>query len=348
MKKTMTRIAVGGLSLLIVVCFVYSFVTHAGAKAAHIGTVAQPAAQETVALAAPGRIEGLSDLVNVGAAIDGVIQSIKVKEGQTVREGEVLAEIGCSDLESALKVANSEADSLRQARVRLLRGSREEERLAAAQKTAAAHAVMEQASTQLTRMAKLLEAAAISKSSYDEARRDYDVAEAQYQAAKRNEELVDAGPLLEEVARADADVRAADDRVRLAQEKLSKCVVRAPISGTVLRVNLREGESFALLSPRPLFSMADASGRRVRAEVDERDVGKVHVNQKILITSDAYSHRAFRGTVTKLASIMGRKSVITGDPVDKADRDVLEVTARLDNEAEELPIGLRVTVQFIQ
>ena len=43
---------------------------------------------------------------------------------------------------------------------------------------------------------------------------------------------------------------------------------------------------------------------------------------------------------------MGRKSVLTGDPVDKSDRDILEVVAELEPAATVLPVGLRVTVKF--
>jgi hypothetical protein len=43
---------------------------------------------------------------------------------------------------------------------------------------------------------------------------------------------------------------------------------------------------------------------------------------------------------------MGRKSVLSGDPAEKADRDVLEVIIELDQSAKELPVGLRVTVQY--
>jgi multidrug resistance efflux pump len=290
----------------------------------------------------------MSDVIGVGAATDGVIQSINVKEGQKVKQGDVLAEIGCSDLRSALQVARSEAESLRQGRVRLMRGSRPEERQAAAQKTAAAHAVVAQASAQLERMEKLRQADSVSKAAFEQAQRDSDVAEAEFKQTSRNEELVNAGPLSEEVARADADVRAAEDRITLAEEKLSKCVVRAPISGTILRVHLRTGESFSTFAPHPLFSIADISARRVKAEVDERDVAKVHVGQKVLISAEAHSSGSFTGTVTRLASIMGRKTVTTGDPADKADRDVLEVDATLEQRADALPVGMRVTVQFIR
>ena len=339
------RITVGAFSLFVVILIVYSFATKTGTSA-HIGAEVHAARPEPVVLAAPGRIEGLSDLVGVGAAVDGVIQTIHVKEGQQVQQGAVLAELECNDLESALRVATAELESLQQARVRLLRGSRDEERQAAAQKSAATKAVMEQSAIQVERMEKLREATAVSKQAYEEARRDYDVAKANFEQSKRTEELVNAGPLSEEIARADADVHAAENRIKQAEDKLSKCVVRAPISGSILRVHLREGESFSTFAPRPLFSIADISGRKVRAEVDERDVGSVHVGQKVTVASDSFPNKTFSGTVTKLASIMGRKTVLTGNPAEKEDRDVLEVTARLDQAANVFPVGLRVTVQF--
>jgi len=341
-----SRVLIAVFSLCMAILIVYSFATKSGTSAHIAAEVLAAARPEPVVLASPGRIEGLSDLVGVGAAIDGVIQTIHVKEGQLVQQGTVLAELECNDLQSALRVASSELESLQQARVRLLRGSRDEERQSAAQKSAAAKAVVEQAAVQMDRMVQLREATAVSKQAYEEARRDYDVAKANFEQAKHNEELVNAGPLSEEIARADADVHAAENRIKLAEDKLSKCMVRAPFSGTILRVHLREGESFTTFAPRPLFSIADISGRKVRAEVDERDVGSVHVGQKVTVTSDSYPNKSFSGTVTKLASIMGRKTVLTGNPAEKEDRDVLEVTARLDQPANVFPVGLRVTVQF--
>lgn len=350
MSSLFKRIFIGLIGLMATAFVVYGPVTPTKASIRRVeGTEPrmEPRLQgDSVTLASPGRIEGQSDTMEVGAAIDGVIQAIMVREGQRVTRGQVVAAIDCRDLQSALPIARSEAESLRQARERILRGSRTEERQAAAQRTAAAKAVLAQASAQLERSRQLSESSAISKSSYDEARRDDGVAAAEYQRARRNEELVNAGPLAEEVAKADADLSAAEHRIQLAQEKLGKCVVRAPIDGTVLRVLLRQGESFALVSPRPVLTLADLGGRRVRAEVDERDVAKVHVGQQVLITSAAYSGQHFTGTVTRLSSVMGRKSVLTGDPADKSDRDVLEVTAQLEPGATALPIGLRVTVEF--
>jgi HlyD family secretion protein len=373
-----TRLSLTLLGLLVAVVVIYSMLVRTGALAhsasAHSAPLdgalpASPSTQsasaqsavdhhaqaapgashiQAIALASPGRIEARSDLVNVGAGIDGVVRSIHVQEGQTVQRGDVLADLACEDLQSALQVAKSNRDSLMDTRLRLQRGSRPEEREAAAQKTVAARAVLDQAATQLARMSKLYQAQEVSRLTFEEAQRDRDVAEAQFQQSQRNQEMVNAGALPEELARADADLSGAEAGIKLAEDKLGKCVVRAPISGTVLRVLLREGESFGLVAPRPLFTMADVSGRRVRAEVDENDIGNVHIGQKLIVSADAYSQRTFSGVVTQLANLMGRRSIVTGDPAQKADRDILEVTADLNQPANALPIGLRVTVQFIR
>jgi len=347
MKRRALRIAIGLVVLSSIGLLIRALTSGPTVSAMRTEAVKSPE-NDSVLVACPGRIEGRSDTVEVGAAADGVVQSIHVREGQKVKAGDTLAEIGCSDLQSALRVSQAEAESVRQARARLLRGSRPEEREEAAQRTRAARAEVEHTSAELNRATQLSEAQAISKASFDQARRNYEVAEAQLKEAARNEELVNAGPTTEDAAKADADLRAAVDRIRLAEQKAGKCTVVAPVNGTILRVDLRAGESFSTVAPHPLFTIADLSGRRVRAEVDERDIGKIHVGQNAILTSEAFPNKHFNGKLSRIASIMGRKSVITGDPADKSDRDVLEAIVDLQPSADALPMGLRVTVQFVR
>ncbi len=305
-----------------------------------------PVPGHNVTIASPGRIEARSDTVEVGAAVDGVIETIYVSEGQPVAKGQILAELDCRELTSALPVAKSESESLRQVRARLLVGSRTEERQAAEQRTARALAVLSHAKVELERQRQLVEAKVAAQVMFDEARREVEVAESEYQVALRSEALVNADPVTEDLAKADADLVAANQRVVIAEERQAKCVIHAPIAGTVLRVLLHRGESFALSAPRPILTLADLTGRRVRAEVDEKDVGKVRLGQTVTISSEAFSGERFTGRVTRIAALMGRKSIITGDPADKTDRDVLEVTAELEPGAVRLPVGLRCTVYF--
>jgi multidrug resistance efflux pump len=304
-------------------------------------------ASGAVVFASPGRVEGASETTQVGAAADGVLKAVYVKEGQFVKRGALLGEIACDDLRPALQTAMAEADSARQTRARLLRGARDEEKKIASEKTAAARATFNEAKSRMDMQQALFQKQQVSRASYDQATRDVGVADANLRAALRNEELVSAPPLQEDTARADADVLAAEGRVQTAQERIAKCSIVAPIDGTVLRVYAKRGESFSTVTPRPLFSLADTSTRHIKAEVDERDVDKLSVGQNVIIQADALEGKKLRGSVARVSAMMGRKSISTGDPADKSDRDILEAVIDFDDKAKPLPIGLRVTVQFL-
>jgi multidrug resistance efflux pump len=344
--KAYRRWVIGGLAIVLVAAIAF-FGTLRNRSSVQAHGAPFDIANATVVFASPGRVEGASETTQVGAAADGILKSVYVQEGQYVKKGTLLGQIACDDLQPSLQTALAEADSARQARARLLRGARDEEKKIAGQKTAAARATFEEAKSHLDMQRALYEKQQISRSAYDQAVRDLGVADANLQAAIRTEELLAAPPLQEEKARADADVLAAEGRVQTVQERIGKCSIFAPIDGTVLRVYARRGESYSTVTPRPLFSLADTSTRHIKAEVDERDVVKLSVGQKVIIQADALEGKKLNGSVTSVSSMMGRKSIATGDPSDKSDRDILEAVIDLDDNARPLPIGLRVTVQFL-
>src|SRR6202047_1142265 len=133
------RWILGGLAALVVIGAAALFGTSRSRNLAQARGV--PAdSTGSVVFASPGRVEGASETTQVGAAADGVLKAVYVKEGQFVKRGTLLGEIACDDLQPALQTAMAEADSARQTRARLLRGAREEEKKIANEKTAAARA----------------------------------------------------------------------------------------------------------------------------------------------------------------------------------------------------------------
>src|SRR6266481_2405730 len=331
--------------VIVVVAFVGTMRSRNSVQARGIGS--ENAAAAAVVFASPGRVEGASETTQVGAAADGILKAVFVKEGQYVKRGTLLGEIGCDDLQASLQTATAEADGARQARTRILRGARDEEKKIASEKTAAARATFEEAKSRLEMQRALYQKEQISRSSFEQAVRDLGVSDANLKAAVRTEELLAAPPLQEDQARADAEVLAAEGRVRTVQERIGKCSIPAPIDGTILRVYARRGESFSTVTPRPLFSLADTSSQHIKAEIDESDVDKVSVGQKVVIQADALDGKRLNGSVVRISAMMGRKSISTGDPSDKSDRDILEAVIGLDDNTLSLPIGLRVTVQFL-
>lgn len=301
-----------------------------------------------VVLAAPGRVEGLSEVIEVGVAMDGVLENVLVEEGQRVPAGEPLALLVCDDVRASLAAARAEAERTRQELRRVERGARDEERREAAAATTAARAVLKRAESEFERRRALAQADQIvSQEALDRAERDAEVARAELRAAEERERLVKAGPLPEESARAAAEVRAAEERVRVEAGRVEKCTVRAPRVGTVLRTHMHAGEQVSLAVPRPVVSLADLSRQRVRAEIDERDVGRVRLGQRALVSAEALGDERLAAEVVEVGAMMGRRDVRSGDPAEKADRDVREVVVQLGEVHPHLVVGLRVTVFFI-
>lgn len=106
-------------------------------------------------------------------------------------------------------------------------------------------------------------------------------------------------------ANAQAQVTRADASLDLARQRLEDATVRAPLSGTVIEKAVSTGQVItsatgAFGGGTLLLKMADLSQVRVRALVNETDIGNIQPGQQATVTVDAYPDRPFRGTVEKI------------------------------------------------
>jgi HlyD family secretion protein len=129
------------------------------------------------------------------------------------------------------------------------------------------------------------------------------------------------------------------------EQAIERTRIRAPADGNVLNVWAKVGETAELMPDTALVLFGDISSMRVRAEVEERDVVKVHVGQKVVVRADAYPGRDFDGTVTSLAPALGPPRILSRGPRRPNDVEVLEVLATLDGNPVLLS-GMRVDVFF--
>jgi putative ABC transport system ATP-binding protein len=313
-------------------------VSAAGVRASGPATVA----------AAPGRVEGCSDALEIGADTSGVLASVLVKEGDVVQAGSVIAEIECRDVRARLKTAEALAGAGAQTLLRVQRGVRSEERDAARAAEDEARAAWQQAAEHADRMRRLFEDdQVVAREAVDAARRESEAARARLDAAAARRLLAQSGPLPEELAVARLEADAASRRVAEVRADVEKCTVRAPATARVARVFRRAGESVSTVYPTPICLLADPSCTRVRAEADEGDLAKISVGQEVVVQAEALPAAGARGRVTQLLPVMGRRRVRSGDPAEKADRDVREVLVVLEGSVGDLPLGLRVTILFL-
>ena len=95
----------------------------------------------------------------------------------------------------------------------------------------------------------------------------------------------------------------------------------------------------------PIISVGDVSALRVRAEVNEQDLGRIRVGQAVLVRAGAFHGREFDGRVSSIARVVGPSRINSGDPRKFSDVDVLEVLVDLPNPGP-LVVGEQVDVYF--
>jgi multidrug resistance efflux pump len=298
--------------------------------------------------AAPGRIEGSQTAIQVGASITGIVDKIFVRQGDPVAIGGLLLRIRCGDINAQLAARINERDAATALHRKLVNGPRPEDIDVAEAELRLAEARVEEAKARIARSSVLLDRSVGSQATRDADQRDYLVATAQTEIALLRLRLLKAGTREEELAEAKSKMLAAQDLVDATKAELAKCEVRSPINGTVLRKQVSEGELVSLFYPKPLFTIADTQKYRVRAEVDEQDIRRVKIGQKAEIVVNSDHDKRLSGRVTRIAPVMGRRQILTSDPADKSDRDVMEVIVDLDERPKNLPMGLRVSVIFLE
>ena len=292
-------------------------------------------------IAAPGRVEAVSEEVRVSSELSGRLKSVNVEEGDRVRRGQVLAELENADYRARVATAEAELAQREAEMRRTVNGSRMEERREAEAAKQASKAVLENARNEAERRRGLAERAVISRDEADRYERAYRVAQAEFEQTSEHFALVDAQAREEDRSKAEANVSEARARLSEARAIFEKSFIRAPMDGVILRKLRHTGESVSTQFDSPVMTMADDSVLRVRLDVDETDVAKLEVGQRAYVTAEAYGGRKFEGRVIRVGRILGKKSVRTDEPTEHVDTKILETLVEL-NPGERLPLGLRV------
>ena len=115
--------------------------------------------------------------------------------------------------------------------------------------------------------------------------------------------LVEEGPRVERINVARAQVGQAEAELAKAEWRLDNCIIRAPISGTILKKNAEEGSLVNPIAMQGFYSlceMADLSDLEVELTIQERDISKIFKDQKCKVRAEAFPDRVYEGYVSRL------------------------------------------------
>ena len=151
-------------------------------------------------------------------------------------------------------------------------------------------------------------------------------------------------------AGAEAALLEADSTLKAQEERVTWTTVIAPMSGTVTRLNVEEGE--IVTSGRSAFSqgpailtIADLSRMVVKTRINEVDIAKIALGQRVEIRVDAYRDKVFEGRVSEIAP-----SAYTPDPRGGQQGDgtiTFEVMVEVIGSPPELLPGMSADVDII-
>ncbi len=247
-------------------------------------------------------LSGNIDVVQVEASfrVAGKVLERPVDEGQTVRAGQLLARLDARDLEQQVAMRRAEAATAKAALDAMLAGSRPEE-------VAASRAALDQATADLRRLEPdearirdLQRQGILSIRDYQASRAALEAAQGRVRQADQQYQLVRKGPRREDIDAARARWEEARQALALAETQLGYATLTAPSDGVILSKAIEPRE---YVSPgTPVVTMADLRQVWLRAFVEEADLGRVKLGQKVLVTTDTFPGKRYEGRVSFIAS----------------------------------------------
>jgi HlyD family secretion protein len=130
-----------------------------------------------------------------------------------------------------------------------------------------------------------------------------------------------------ERAQAEFPIASLEAQIAWAESRARRMTISAPVDGRILNIKVKPGED---VTNTPILTMGDTTLMRAVAEVYETDISQVRVGQSATISSRALPHPV-NGKVARIGNMVFKNDVLNVDPAARADARVVEVWIDLEN-----------------
>jgi multidrug efflux pump subunit AcrA (membrane-fusion protein) len=284
-------------------------------------------------VAGSGLVEPVTEIMNISTPIPGTVESVSVKEGQSVKKGEVLFTIDERELKAQLVSAQARLEVARQKVLQLKSMPRVEEVDRCKAIVAQRQAAVEDATSRLDRLKSVDDLTAISPNERPTREFELNLARTRLDEARAELARVMRGTYPEDLAVAEADAKVAEAEVHVLQTNLERSVVRAPMDGTVLRVNARPGEFAATgLGREGSIVLGQLTPLHIRVDVDELDAWRFDPRGKAVAVLRGGKVVEFPIEYVRTVPMVMPKRTLTGENSERIDTRVLELIYRFQQE----------------
>jgi HlyD family secretion protein len=278
-----------------------------------------------------GKVEPLQNF-EAHAPVGTTVNKILVREGDHVKKGQLLMQLNDTEARSQAARAQAQVRSAEADLSAIQKGGNREEVLTLESQITKARTDSDTAQRNLDALRRLRQQGAASPGEVKNAEDQLKRANADLNLLLQKQKDRYSQP---EIARVEAQKSEAQAAFAAAKDRLDQLNIRAPFDGIVYSLPVQQG---AYLNPGDLvLQEADLSKVRVRAFVDEPDVGRLAPGDKIEVTWDALPDRTWEGIVSVIPAVIKLHGT----------RNVGETTCVVDNKDFKLLPNVNVGVTII-
>ncbi len=298
-------------------------------------------------IAAAGIVESRSENIAIGSALPGLVLEVFVpveKVGIEVAAGDALFRV--DDRALRAKLASQEADlaAAQSQLAKLDAMPRPEEIPPAKARVQAAQANALRLLDRFERARKLLANQSIAAEEHNDKQRQYEQAVQEWETAKAELKLLEAGAWEPDKAIARATIAQTKAAIEETKVEIDRTMVRSPVAGRVLQVNVRPGEYVAAAAGQPLVVIGNLDRLHVRTDIDEHDIPRFrpHTSAQAILRGPERKEVDLR--FVRVEPYVVPKRSLTGDNTERVDTRVLQVIYEVATPDQPLFVGQQVDV----
>ncbi len=278
-----------------------------------------------------GKIEPIQNF-EAHSPVATTVKRIYVKEGESVRKGQLLLQLDDADLRSEAARAQAQIKTAQSDQAEVTTGGTQEEVLTLDSQLVNARDSVAFDQRNLHALRQLEQQGAASPGEVKAAEDQLERAQTDLKLLEQKKKDRYSPP---EVAKVQAQGSQAQAAYDAAEDSLERSTVRAPFDGVVYSLPVKQG-AYVQVGDL-LLQEGDLSKMLVRTFVDEPDIGRLASGEKIEVTWDAVPNRIWDGVVTTVPSEIKQHGA----------RNVGEITCTLDNHDRRLLPNVNVSVTII-
>jgi HlyD family secretion protein len=313
-------------------------------------------------VAGAGIVEARSQNIAIGSALPGVVQEVYYPQkgerpahderrpwealiGEHVKQGDPLFRVDDRQLKALLAFHEANLASARAQLDKQEQMPRAEELAVSKAKEEVAQATVDMQRDLAERDAKLLSSGAVNDEQYKQHCLSLKVAQRQLLQAKADLTLVQRGAWEADKAIARAAVKLAEAQVQQDKTDLERAIVRAPVDGVVLQVNVRPGEFVGANPGSPLVVLGSVTDCiNIRVDIDEHDIPRFKPGAPAAASLRGAPDKKYPLTFVRIEPYVIPKKSLTGDNTERVDTRVMQVIYALKPEGKPIYVGQQLDV----